>query len=82
VKRRPLYGPPRPDPRAVELLDTIRTACDPGDVIAAVLELRDRLTIPTCVGGGLHGHRARQHAEDIIEALDSRSMLARQGALL
>jgi hypothetical protein len=72
----------RYDPRVDELLTTIRIAHHPVDVIAATLELRDRTANPVRVGGGLFGARARLHAEDIIEALDGRGMLARQGVLL
>jgi len=72
----------RYDPRVDELLDVVRTAPHPIDVIAATLELRDRTANPVRIGGGLYGARARLHAEDIIEALDGRCMLARQGVLL
>lgn len=72
----------RYDPRVDELLNVIRAAHHPVDVIAATLELRDRTANPVPIGGGLHGARARLHAEDIIEALDGRGMLARQGVLL
>lgn len=61
---------------------TLETSFDPVEVAAAALALRDLQPIARVGGGFAIGGRAHAYAEDVVEALAMRGMLAMQGRLL
>ena len=77
----PIAGPPIPSRLVVDARTTLECSVDPVEIVTATLALRDMHRLPVGGGMALSGH-AEPYARDIVDVLDQRGFLVRQGRML